>query len=143
MARDVELDRRCRPGAGGVVIRGDRVLLIFKRLNGEWRLPKGRINPGETPLVAALREVSEETGFADLAPVAELGTRRAEYRLDGQLVRRDLTYFLLALASFARCPRDRRDARRFAVRWLPIEQALTALTFDDERQWLRQAVDLA
>ncbi|MBI5835461.1 MAG: NUDIX domain-containing protein [Armatimonadetes bacterium] len=135
--------RNGRAGAGGVVLHGDRVLLLYKRLNGEWRLPKGRLNAGEDLLAAALREVSEETGFAQLAAVAPLGTRRVEYTVNGQRSGRDLTFFAMRLDGFTRCPRDRRDAKRFAVCWMTVSQALEALTFDDERQWLRQALDLA
>jgi bis(5'-nucleosidyl)-tetraphosphatase len=54
--------------AGVVVVRetadGPRVLLL--RAYRNWDLPKGRLEPGETPLEAALREVREETGLAAL-----------------------------------------------------------------------------
>ncbi len=47
--------------AGGLVTdAGGRVLLIFR--NGRWDLPKGHLEPGESPETCALREVEEETG---------------------------------------------------------------------------------
>lgn len=49
------------PAAGGVVIRDNRLLLIFR--NEKWDLPKGKIDKGETPEAAALREVAEECGI--------------------------------------------------------------------------------
>jgi len=55
------------PAVGVVCLRGDEVLLIRRgkppRM-GEWSLPGGRIEPGETALAAALRELREETGVA-------------------------------------------------------------------------------
>lgn len=46
----------------------DRVLLVRQyRLPAEgnmWELPAGRIDPGETPLQAAKRELREETGYS-------------------------------------------------------------------------------
>jgi len=52
------------PAVGVVCLRGDDVLLV-RRGNppraGEWSLPGGRIEPGETAKAAALRELSEET----------------------------------------------------------------------------------
>lgn len=140
MAAGATLSQRTQAGAGGVVLLDGRVLLIRKRLNGEWRLPKGRLDAGEKPLDAALREVAEETGFADLVPTASLGTRRVEYHLDGRLISRELTWFVFGLASWRRCPRDRRDARRFSVHWVSIDEARERLTFDEERQWLREAI---
>ena len=55
---------------GVVCIRGEEVLLIQRGTaprKGEWSIPGGRIEPGETEAVAALRELSEETSVtADL-----------------------------------------------------------------------------
>lgn len=47
--------------AGIVVFAEDNVLIILNRF-GEWVLPKGKVEPGETPPRAAFREVLEETG---------------------------------------------------------------------------------
>ena len=52
--------------AGGYVVRRSakgnlKVLLIHRR--GKWDLPKGKMDPGETPVQAAIREVSEEVGI--------------------------------------------------------------------------------
>ncbi len=53
--------------AGGFVSAPDgRMLLILR--NGRWDLPKGKVEPGETLLQAALREVQEETGIHGLSP---------------------------------------------------------------------------
>ena len=48
--------------AGGYVLNADQHLLVFYR-RGSWDMPKGKIDPGETPEVAAVREVQEETGI--------------------------------------------------------------------------------
>lgn len=53
------------PTVGVICLRGDQVLLIKRgtapRL-GQWSLPGGRIELGETAAAAALRELAEETG---------------------------------------------------------------------------------
>ncbi|WP_300541522.1 NUDIX hydrolase [Maricaulis sp.] len=61
------MSERDRPiaGAGIVVFRGDDVLLIRRGkppYEGEWSLPGGKIEYGETAAEAALRELMEETG---------------------------------------------------------------------------------
>jgi 8-oxo-dGTP diphosphatase len=59
--------QRPTPAVGIVCLRGDQVLLIRRgtppRL-GDWTIPGGRIEWGETLAVAALRELREETGVA-------------------------------------------------------------------------------
>lgn len=48
--------------AGGYVLNGSGELLVFFRRDS-WDMPKGKIDPGETPEQAAVREVQEETGL--------------------------------------------------------------------------------
>jgi 8-oxo-dGTP pyrophosphatase MutT (NUDIX family) len=66
-----------RPGhftASGFVLHpaGDRVLFVHHALLGIWVQPGGHVDPGDaTPVDAARREISEETGIADLTPISE------------------------------------------------------------------------
>ena len=52
---------RIEKSAGGVVIY-DNAILLLRKYNGDWVLPKGRIEKDEKIKEAALREVKEETG---------------------------------------------------------------------------------
>jgi 8-oxo-dGTP pyrophosphatase MutT (NUDIX family) len=54
------------PAAGGLATTPEHELLMIYR-NGVWDLPKGKIDTGESPPAAALREVEEETGAQHLA----------------------------------------------------------------------------
>jgi 8-oxo-dGTP pyrophosphatase MutT (NUDIX family) len=53
---------KVQEAAGGYVLNAQKELLVFYR-RGSWDLPKGKIDPGETPEQAAVREVQEETGL--------------------------------------------------------------------------------
>ena len=52
--------------AGGLVFNSNNELLLIERL-GVWDLPKGKIDSGETPEIAALREVEEECAVNGLS----------------------------------------------------------------------------
>lgn len=65
--------------AAAVVVREDGRLLLVRRgrepQRGRWSVPGGKLEPGETPAQAAVREVLEETG-ARVRAGRELGTVR-------------------------------------------------------------------
>ena len=77
-------------GVGAVVLDGERVLLIRRGqapLKGQWSLPGGGVELGETLEQAAIREVREETGL-DIEPVALAGHRQVIARdADGRIER--------------------------------------------------------
>ncbi|VAW20158.1 Bis(5'-nucleosyl)-tetraphosphatase (Asymmetrical) [hydrothermal vent metagenome] len=56
--------------AGGFVLNKGRFLFIYRW--GKWDLPKGKIDKGESPEEAAVREVEEECGVSDLRITREL-----------------------------------------------------------------------
>ena len=61
---------RMAPAAGGIIVKDGKIVTIVRK--GIPDLPKGHIEQGETPEVAALREVEEETGIGNLKIVKEL-----------------------------------------------------------------------
>src|SRR6267378_6857883 len=86
--------------AGGVVVRGDEVVVIVpaRRASDGSRvlaLPKGHIDAGESTLQAAQREVREETGIL-AEPVRELGEAHYWYRRDGQTIPKSVSFYLFS-----------------------------------------------
>ena len=75
-------------GVGAVVIDGDRVVLVKRAnepLKGEWSLPGGAVDVGETLEDAIRREVREETGLAvEVGPIVDV-LDRIRYDLDGRV----------------------------------------------------------
>jgi 8-oxo-dGTP pyrophosphatase MutT (NUDIX family) len=127
--------------AGGAVVRDGQLLVIVpRRRAGDGArvlgLPKGHIDPGETPLEAALREVREETGVeAEL--VDELGEVRYWYRRDGRAVPKSVRFYLLRYRSGDIADHDEEVEE---VRWAPLAEACSALTYEGEREMARRAL---
>ena len=125
--------------AGGIVMRGDDVLLLHRTNPVETRLPKGHIDPGESRETSALREVREETGYANPQVLHDLGHQDVRFVNDGAAIERDESYFLMTLADNERTPMPPEDAEQFRPAWTPLEEAEEHLTFEAEREWLRRA----
>jgi len=128
--------------AGGVIIHDGKMLLLDRPALDEVRLPKGHVEPGEPLREAALREVREETGYADLDILADLGTVTNHFVVPGRGrdVVRDETYFLMRLRSDERFHRDDHDAGQFHVMWVPLSEAPARLTFESEKEFARRAI---
>jgi 8-oxo-dGTP diphosphatase len=124
-----EPDVRLIPAAGGVVWRpgpdgGPReVAVVHRPKYDDWSLPKGKLDAGEHPLVAAAREVREETGLAVTVgrrslrtsyPVVE-GTKRVDY------------WVMRAVGDFG--ANDEVDE----LVWLPVPAAAQRCTHDHDR----------
>ena len=88
---------RQAPAAGGVVIIDNQFVAIER--NGIPDLPKGHIEKGESPEVAALREVEEETGITNLEIIKELPVTWHCYLLDNQWTIKKTSWFLMRTSS--------------------------------------------
>lgn len=71
--------------AGGLVFNQENDLLMIYRLN-KWDLPKGKIEKGESPAEAAVREVEEECGINNLSISKEIPSTFHIYRLKEKVV---------------------------------------------------------
>ncbi len=123
--------------AGGVVTREGEVLLVWtKDLKGNTAitLPKGLVNRGETSEEAALREVREETGFR-CRIVSELPKSEYFYRRGDKLVRKTVRWFLMEPVA----KEGEHDHEIDDVQWLPISEALEALTYKSDCELIEAA----
>jgi 8-oxo-dGTP pyrophosphatase MutT (NUDIX family) len=129
--------------AGGVVvdgadIDGARVLVLLRPGRAEIRLPKGHIEKGEKARETALREVAEESGYTDLSIRADLGAQTVEFDYRDTHVIRDERYFLIDLHSPRQIVRNAHELQ-FTPNWMGWDEALSKLTFQAEREWVRRA----
>jgi 8-oxo-dGTP pyrophosphatase MutT (NUDIX family) len=127
--------------AGGVVVRGEEVVVIVptrRAADGSrvLALPKGHVDPGETPLQAAEREVREETGIL-AEPVRELGEARYWYRRDGRTIGKSVTFYLFTYVEGDTADHDDEVEE---ARWIPLADAETELTHAAEREMVALAL---
>jgi 8-oxo-dGTP pyrophosphatase MutT (NUDIX family) len=127
--------------AGGVVVRGDDVIVIVpvKRAADGRRvvgLPKGHLDGDETPEQAAVREVAEETGV-DAELIDELGDVRYRYDRKGRRVDKVVRFYLFEYRSGDVADHDHEIEE---ARWVPLREATRELTYDGEREMVQRAL---
>ena len=113
---------------------GRRVAVIHRPKYMDWSLPKGKLEPGEDWLEAALREVEEETGYRCEASV-ELP--HVSY-LDRKGRRKLVRYWLMEPVDGEFQPHGEVDE----LRWVAREQAEELLTYPHDRELVRKALRL-
>src|SRR5690242_15096965 len=126
--------------AGGVVFRrtdGGPLVLVIKDAYKNWGFPKGHIEQGEDAVTAAVREVEEETGLADLVPHGLVRDIDWFFRFRGKLIHKTCTFFLFE--SVSGDARPQQDEGITACRWLPLEEALKVVSYANAREVLRAA----
>ena len=89
------------------------VALIHRPRYDDWSFPKGKLDPGETLLVAAIREVSEETGFE-----VRLGRHlcRITYPVPGHRKLKRVDYWAAEATSGSFVPNNEVDE----LVWVPL-----------------------
>lgn len=110
--------------AGGLVFNpAQEILAIFRR--GFWDLPKGKIDPGETPPLAAVREVQEETGLQQVELGPHLIDTYHTYRLkSGKRVLKRTYWYRMQTTEQALVPQTEEDIEK-AI-WIQPDDFLQA-----------------
>jgi len=128
--------------AGGVIVNDHQEVVLVKNGPTFWGLPKGHVDPGEDALTAALREIREETGLADLTLVRPLGsyTRfRGIPDRDGDDMSEQKTIHMFLFTSSQESLRPE-DPNNPEARWVPLKEATEMLTHAKDREFLRSVV---
>jgi 8-oxo-dGTP pyrophosphatase MutT (NUDIX family) len=136
-----EVQRPTEFSAGGVVVRGQDVVVIVptrRAANGSkvLALPKGHVDPGETTVQAAAREVREEAGV-EAEPRGELGAVRYWYMRKGKRIAKQVDFYLFEYLSG---DVEDHDHEVEQARWMPLAEAAKALSYEGEREMASRAL---
>ena len=119
--------------AGAVLWRAGadapEVAVIHRPRYDDWSLPKGKVDPGETEPVTAVREVLEETGYA-----SALGRRLTSVSYPLEHGVKKVRYWAARALDGGFAPNDEVDE----LVWLPVAQAMKRVDYPHDRKVLRR-----
>ena len=121
--------------AGAVLWRlnGDsatpEIAIIHRQRYDDWSLPKGKVDPGETEPVTAVREVHEETGYS-----SHLGRRLVAVSYPVEQGIKKVRYWAATTIDGEFIANDEVDE----LKWLPVAEAMKQLKYPHDRKVLRR-----
>jgi ADP-ribose pyrophosphatase YjhB (NUDIX family) len=125
--------------AGGVVTNHEGKVLVVSQRGTSWSLPKGHVDAGENALLAAKREIYEESGIRDLEFVRELGSyERHKIGVDGGDDRselKEITMFLFRTSETLLRPVDPDNPE---ARWVEKSKVALLLTHARDKEFFRR-----
>ena len=122
--------------AGAVVTRkGGEVLLVHRPKYDDWSFPKGKLDPGEHSVTAAVREVAEETGL-DVRLGPELAPQR--YRMSNGRWK-SVDYWTARVVGSDDVSGYQANEEIDAVEWVEWKAAMRRLTYPHDRDTLAEA----
>lgn len=122
--------------AGAIIRRttetGDEILLLYRHKENDWTFPKGHVEAGEDAEMAMRREMKEETGL-DVQILKSLPSHFYKSPFEGSI----------ETAMFLAEPTDPSQALQIehegdAVRWVPIDEVVTLLSYPNLKEYFQQ-----
>ncbi len=134
--------------AGGIAIKvedGVAYAACIGRRNRagrlEWCLPKGHIEHGETPEIAAVREIAEETGI-DAEIIQPIGVIDYWFTGEDRRVHKTVHHYLLEARGGVITTENDPDHEAEVADWIPVTQLVQRLAFPNERKMAQAAAAL-
>jgi 8-oxo-dGTP pyrophosphatase MutT (NUDIX family) len=117
--------------AGGVVTRtadgGTEFLVVHRPRYDDWSLPKGKLEPDESPEAGAAREIAEETGVK-----VRLGDALPDHEYIDRHGRPKIVHYweMTPVGTIEWAPNDEVDE----ARWIRAAEAATLLSYENDRR---------
>ena len=119
------------------MIEGIIQCLVIRDRYGQWGLPKGHLEDGESSKQAALREVNEETGLSDLELSEQLGVTGWSFRAKGSVVHKSGTFYLMYSEEGDPMPQLEEGITECV--WVPAHEACSKIEYKNLHQILQKA----
>lgn len=118
---------------------GKKMFLLLHYPSGHWDFIKGRIEKGEHPRQAALREAKEETGISNIEFIDGFEEKiQYTYQFGGKMVRKQVIFFLAKTNTTD----VRISDEHLSYTWLEFDDALEKTTYKNAKDLLKKSKSL-
>lgn len=126
--------------AGGVVVFGNAILLL-RKYNGDWVLPKGRVEKDEQLQEAALREVKEETGVeAEIERyLGEIHYTYKENWDETNRIHKTVHWYMMKSKNMETVPQ--KEEGFVDAKYIHMDKSVEIAKYHDEREIIKVAVN--
>lgn len=128
--------------AGGIIFRRreERAeICLIRDAYGYWAFPKGKLEPGETPAQAAVREVHEEVGIDQARVAEEVGVSKYRFLVGPDVCRKIVHWFLMEVPPDVECTPVAAEHVQDCG-WFGPKEALSLVGYRNLRPVLRRAL---
>lgn len=119
---------------GCIIIKDNKVLLVYEKNMNFWGFPKGHMEKGENEIETALREVKEEVGLD-----VEIDNEKRyvlNYNVRNEIDKTTVLY----VASPKNEKIVMQESEIEDAKWCDFEEALNTLTFDNSREMFKNVI---
>lgn len=120
---------------GCIIIKNNKILLVYEKRRNFWGLPKGHVEEGESEEETALREVREEVGLDVEIDITKRYT--LNYIINNEIDKTSVFYIAKPKNENIKM----QESEIENIEWCDFEEAIELLTFDDWKQMLREAIN--
>lgn len=120
------------PTAGGIIFRHgkkDIEVLLIQDAKDRWTIPKGHIEPGETAVQTARREIAEEAGLDNVEMLGWLGKIHFRYRRIDKLVL--MTTQIYLVRALGNTDAIKKEEWMNGIKWFSFNDALDEIEYED------------
>lgn len=129
------MELRKEKSCGCIIIKDNKVLLVYEKRRNFWGFPKGHVEEGENELETAVREVKEEVGLD--VEIDEKKRYVLNYIIRDEIDKTTVLY--LAKPKSEQIVMQESEIEN--VKWCEFEEALELLTFDNWKEIFKQVIE--
>ena len=119
---------------GCIILKDDKVLLVYEKSGKFWGFPKGHMEDGETEIQTALREVNEEVGLD--VEIDETKKYTINYNIKNEVNKTVVLYIAKPINTDIK----KQESEIENIKWCNYAEAIETLIFDDWKEMFKKVI---